>query len=137
MELDLENGTVIPKLREWEKTALIYGGLNITYRELTEKIKSLAHLLDITPDERIIIICENRPEWVYALFAVWQRGGVVVPVDFMSSPQELEYILREVEPSAIFFSDTTQNVVTEAVENLGISPQLFNFDSIALSEKKT
>ncbi|WP_340695567.1 AMP-binding protein [Hydrogenobacter thermophilus] len=136
MELDLEKGTVIPKLREWEKTAFIYGGVNITYKELTEKIKSLAHLLDITPDERIIIICENRPEWVYTLFAVWQRGGVVVPVDFMSSLQELEYILREIEPSAIFFSDTTQNVVTKAVENLGISPQLFNFDSIAPGEKK-
>ncbi len=136
MEVDLKKGTVVPRLRERGKTALIHKAKSITYRELIENIKSFAYLLDVAPGDKVAIISENRPEWVYALFAVWQRGAIAVPIDFMSSPQEIEYILKETEPSAIFFSQSTRAHLLKALENSDKLPQLFEFDSIALPEKK-
>ncbi|MFN3813249.1 MAG: AMP-binding protein [Aquificaceae bacterium] len=135
MELDLEKATVVPKLKDWKKTALVYKGIEISYFELIERIKAFSYLLDIAPDEKVVIISENCPEWVCAFFSIWQRGGIVVPVDFMSSPEEIEYILAEVEPSALFYSDLTWTGVSKALEKLKIKPQLYNLDRIAFQEK--
>ncbi len=135
MELDLERATVVPKLKDWKKTAIIYKDVGISYSELIDRIKALSYLLDIAPDEKAVIVSENRPEWVYAFFSTWQRGGIVVPVDFMSSPEEIEYILTEVEPSALFYSDLTWNNVSKVLEKLKIEPHLYNLDRIVFQKK--
>jgi long-chain acyl-CoA synthetase len=136
MELDLQKGSVVPKLRDWKKTALIHRDKSITYKELIDNIKSFAYLLDTAVGEKVAIISENRPEWVYAFYAVWQRGGVFVPIDFMSSPEDIRYILKETEPSAVCFSNTTQANLLKALENMSIRPQLFNFDQLSLEGGK-
>jgi len=136
MELDLQKGSVVPKLRDWKKTALIHRDKSITYKELIDNIKSFAYLLDTAVGEKVAIISENRPEWVYAFYAVWQRGGVVVPIDFMSSPEDIQYILKETEPSAVCFSNTTQANLLKALENMSVRPQLFNFDQLSLEGGK-
>ncbi|SNZ15186.1 AMP-binding protein [Hydrogenobacter hydrogenophilus] len=136
MELDLQKGSVIPRLRDWGKTALIHRGKSITYKELIDNINSFAYLLDTAVGERVAIISENRPEWVYAFYAIWQRGAVAVPIDFMSSPEEIQYILKETEPSAVCFSSTTEQNLLRALQNLSIRPQLLNLDKLSLEVGK-
>ncbi|RUM28391.1 MAG: long-chain fatty acid--CoA ligase, partial [Aquifex sp.] len=85
-------------LKDFGKTALIYSGNEISYAELLENVSSFANLIDITPNDRVAIVMENRPEWVYAFYGTWKKGGIVVPVDFMSTPQEIRYILQDAEP---------------------------------------
>ena len=119
-------------IRDHRKTALIHRGREITYRELIDHVNSFANLTDILPDDRVMIVSENRPEWVYALYAVWKRGGVAVPVDFMSTPEEIAYIISDSEPKMIFCSETTEKNVAEGIRISGKKLDLVNFDRITL-----
>jgi long-chain acyl-CoA synthetase len=132
MKLLPEEGVVLPELHDHRKTALVKGGQSISYRELIENISSFATLVDILPGERVVICSENRPEWVYALYGTWQRGGIAVPVDFMSSPEEILYILRETEPAVVFCSEQTEKAVKEALEKSVAGATLYNFDSLII-----
>ncbi len=117
-------------LKERSKTALIYKGEGISYGELIENVLSFASLIDIFPDERVAIVMENRPEWVYALFGTWKRGGILVPIDFMSTPEEIRYILNDSNPSLVFCSEETEEKVKEAIGDKDIS--LINVDKLVL-----
>ncbi len=132
MKLLLEEGVVLPELEDQRKTALVRGDQSISYRELIENVSSFATLVDILPSEKVLICSENRPEWVYALYGAWQRGGIVVPVDFMSSADEILYILKETEPAVVFCSQQTERSVKEALQRSGIEPLLYNFDTLIL-----
>ncbi len=132
MKLLLEEGVVLPEIEDHKKTAFINGGQEISYTDLRENISSFAGLTDILPGERVLICSENRPEWVYALHGAWQRGGVVVPVDYMSSVEEILYILKETEPAVVFFSQQTESSVREAIKRSGLEPFVYNFDNLIL-----
>ncbi len=117
------------KIEDHSKTALIYGGENISYRELINRINCLNTLIDILPGDRVAIISENRPEWVYAFFATLKRAGIVVPIDFMSSPEEILYILKDATPKMVFYSDTTKDALFKAIEEGDIKIDAVNFDN--------
>ncbi|MDQ7037811.1 MAG: AMP-binding protein [Aquificota bacterium] len=119
-------------IRDHRKTALIHRGREITYRELIDHINSFANLTDVLPDERVMIVSENRPEWVYALYGTWKRGGVVVPVDFLSTPEEIAYIIRDSEPKIVFCSETTRENAEQGIRISGRKVDLVNFDRVTL-----
>jgi long-chain acyl-CoA synthetase len=119
-------------LRDHGKTALIHGGREISFSELIENCKSMASLIDILPEDRVIIFSENRPEWIYTLYGTWQRGGIAVPVDFMSSPGEVSFILKDSEPKILFCSNQTKERAEEAIKLAGTEIEVINFDETAL-----
>ncbi len=85
----------------------------------TEEVSRLANQLsagliakgvsgnDLSPEgsDKIAIISNNRPEWVITDLAVQQTGAILVPMYPTTSPQELEYILKESEAKYIFVSN--------------------------------
>ncbi|WP_262915087.1 AMP-binding protein [Niabella ginsengisoli] len=62
---------------------------------------------NFTPEgsDKIAIISNNRPEWVFADLAVQQIGAILVPMYPTTSPAEMEYILKESEAKYIFVSN--------------------------------
>ncbi len=132
----LENDTIIAKLEDHKKIALIYKDDQLSYTELIQNINSYASLLDTLPDQRVAIVCENRPEWIYALYATWQRGSIVVPIDYLSTPEEISYVLSDSEPSAIFCSAETYRNVEEALNLSNLSAYIYNVDNIILPKAK-
>ena len=130
MEFLQEEGIIVPKIRDHGKTALIYKDTHISYSELIENVESYANLLDILPGEHVAIVMENRPQWVYAFYAVWQRGGVVIPIDYMSTPEEIAYVLMDSTPSFVFCSEETKEKVERAVALLEKKLKVYNVDRI-------
>lgn len=61
---------------------------------------------NFTPErsDKIAIISNNRPEWIFTDFAVQQIGAILIPMYPTTSSQELEYILNESEAKYIFVS---------------------------------
>lgn len=61
---------------------------------------------DFTPEgsDKIAIISNNRPEWIFTDLAVQQIGAILIPMYPTTSTQELEYILNESEAKYIFVS---------------------------------
>lgn len=62
---------------------------------------------DMTPDgsDKIAIISNNRPEWLFADMAVQQLGAILVPVYPTTNPLELEFILNDAAVKYIFVSN--------------------------------
>lgn len=61
---------------------------------------------DFTPEgaDKIAIISNNRPEWVFTDLAVQQTGAILVPVYPTTNPHELEFILNDTAVEIIFVS---------------------------------
>ena len=119
-------------IRDHRKVALIHRGREITYREVIENSASFGTLTDILPGDRVLIVSENRPEWIYALFGIWRRGGIAVPVDFMSGPQEIAYIIEDSEPKMAFCSELTRRNVEEGAKISGRKLDIVCFDGLTL-----
>lgn len=62
---------------------------------------------DLTPEgsDKIAIISNNRPEWVYADLAVQQTGAILVPLYPTTNPIEIEFILNNAAVTYIFVSN--------------------------------
>ena len=62
---------------------------------------------DMTPEnsDKIAIISNNRPEWVFTDLATQQLGAILVPVYPTTNPLELEFILNDAAVKFIFVSN--------------------------------
>lgn len=117
------------KIKSSKETAFVYKSHQIDYNRLVDNTNRLSSVLNINPDDRVIIFSENSPFWVYALFAIWKRGGIAVPVDFMSSREEFEYVLSDSQPSAVLCSREK----FELIKNIPDLPQTIIIDELDYS----
>ncbi|MGE4357371.1 MAG: long-chain fatty acid--CoA ligase, partial [Candidatus Omnitrophota bacterium] len=73
------------------------------------------------------ILSENRPEWVYAYFAILAIGGVVVGIDVNLKPQEVLFILQHAEIKTLFVSKNVFPLVSE-IKPLSSLEKIISFD---------
>jgi long-chain acyl-CoA synthetase len=119
-------------LKDHKKAALISRGAEIPYAEVIASANDYAALYQLKPGERIAVFAENRAEWIYAYFSAWHKGGVNVPIDHMSSADEVAHILHDCRPVAVFCSAATRPVLAEALANLdpAYKPRIFDFEQL-------
>src|SRR5512133_3563319 len=86
---------MIKLIERSERTALQGKNVHLTYNQLLLEISHYTALLECKPNQRIVIFSENRPEWIAALFSIWKKGAIVVPIDVMSSQDDLDYIIGD------------------------------------------
>lgn len=88
---------------------------------------------DVTPEssDKIAIISNNRPEWVFTDLAVQQIGAILVPVYPTTSPLELEFILNDAAVKYLFVSNAEllEKAKTVAAKVPSIKA-IFTFDKI-------
>ena len=114
-----------------DNLAIVFKSLNITYGELLQNISGYAdHIAAIQTGTRIAVISENRPEWIYAFYAVWKQGGINVPVDFRSTPEEMAYIFDDCQPSMILCSAEVSETVMKAIAKAAVTPAVHIFEKI-------
>jgi long-chain acyl-CoA synthetase len=83
----------------------VYKG--ITYQELKEETDAFAFglsALGLKKDDSVSLISENRPEWVYADFAMQLLGIINVPLYPSLTSDSIQYILNDSESKAIIVS---------------------------------
>jgi long-chain acyl-CoA synthetase len=66
--------------------------------------------------DRIAILGEPSPEWAIALFAAFSAGAIVVPLDTKLGADELDAILADADPRALFYSARCASLAQELVE---------------------
>lgn len=59
----------------------------------------------INPGENVGIISPNRPEWSIADYAIQSIRAVTVPMYTTSTPEQMEYIIRETSMRVLFAGD--------------------------------
>ncbi|MGE5280353.1 MAG: long-chain-fatty-acid--CoA ligase [Deltaproteobacteria bacterium] len=91
----LEEGAAVHPRRP----ALVFGSLRIDYKTAWEKscriTRHLVESIGIKPGERVALLADNAPEFVYAYFGILRAGGIVVPVNHMFKREEIRYILED------------------------------------------
>lgn len=80
-----------------DKPAIVYCGAALTYAALKAKVDAMAACLQqrlgVRRGDRVLLVSQNCPQYVIAHFAVLRSGAAVVPVNPMSTAQELRYYL--------------------------------------------
>jgi long-chain acyl-CoA synthetase len=70
---------------------------SLSFREVAAESETVARVLvqhGAKRGDRIALLAENRPAWVFAYYGILLAGGVVVPVDSLMSPPEIVNVLR-------------------------------------------
>ncbi len=111
-------------ITDHHKTAIWTAEREISYTEMLSRISDFAAVCHFERHSRVVIFSENRPAFVYALFATWVNRGVAVPVDCSSSAAELAYVLNDCTPTTIWTSEKCEAVAREAVEKAGGKQQV-------------
>lgn len=91
-------------LRDHHKTALVYRDEAVTYRELLARAAAFASRYRVRRGERVAICGENGPDWMYAFYSVWMRGGIPVPLDAAASADELSPFIADSLPAVALCS---------------------------------
>jgi len=81
-----------------DKTAILSGDDQITYRQLHETVNRMGNALvelGVRIEERVAILMPDSPEWVFAFFGAMKIGAVAVPMNTMLKPRDYEYLLND------------------------------------------
>ena len=92
----------------------------ISYDELKKETDAFAFglaALGLKKDESVSLISENRPEWVYADFAMQLLGIVNVPLYPSLTSDSIAYILNDSESKAIIVSTGFQLNKVQKIAN--------------------
>ncbi|MCE9669597.1 AMP-binding protein [Myxococcus stipitatus] len=69
------------------------------------RVGSFLKLSGVKPQDRVLLVSENRPEWGTAFFGILRAGGTVVPVDPGLSEAEVLNIARRSQARACLLSE--------------------------------
>ena len=116
-----------------EKEAFAGRDFSLTYSGLISQIEYYSSLFSNKPGQKVLVFSENRPEWVFALYAAWLNNSVVIPVDYLSTIDEVAYILSDSKPEIVFCSELKKDVIVAAMLKAGYSPGILVFDDTGFS----
>ncbi len=112
----------------------VYEG--ITYLEFKDETENFAcglASLGIKRNDKIAIISENRPEWVYSDMAIIALGAIDVPIYPSLTAESIEFILNNSESKSVIVSNKFQlNKIKKVRENLKFIEHI-----IVLNDKDT
>ena len=99
------------------------------WEEVTEKIYKLSYKIKnlIKAGDRILLLSENRPEWLIADLAIMNAGGITVPIFTTYAERDYEYILNDCSPSLVIVSNDIQ---FEKIKKFIDNKKIISFEKI-------
>ena len=94
-----------------DREFLVVDDRRLTYRQLSEQVRKFSRgLLEagVRLGDKVAVWLPNGVEWVVAVFSLANMGAVFVPVNTRFKAEELEYILRQSDSSALILADRFQ-----------------------------
>ena len=92
-----------------DNTATIFDGQRQTYRQLGRRVRSLARALNelgVKPGDRVAIYQLNCSQFLETVYACFEIGAVIVPLNTRLAADELVFIINDAECSA-FITDSS------------------------------
>ena len=93
--------------RRPENPAVFHGTrLAFTYAQLRDRALKIAGMLrrDFSAGDRVVVLSENRPEYVELLFGIWAAEMVAVPINAKLHPREVTQLIEDSEATVGFVS---------------------------------
>jgi benzoate-CoA ligase len=106
-----------------DKVAIYYAGeppnyfpKNLTYKEVLELVNKTGNALktlNIGLEDRVLLLLFDSPEFVASFFGAIKIGAVPIPVNTMSKPEELRYMLNDSRAKVLIAHEELVKAVEE------------------------
>src|SRR5690625_976723 len=118
-------GDLLVRTRERmpEKAAVVYESQRLNYAELDDLVNQTAHafLADgMKKGDMITVMSKNSLDFIVANFALARIGAVMIPINYMLSKEDVEYILEHAEVSGFIASEEYAPILDKSDGRLGI-----------------
>ncbi|WP_165975758.1 non-ribosomal peptide synthetase [Actinomadura rubrisoli] len=107
------------------ETALVFGGVGVSYGELSSRVRRLARLLmarGAGPECVVALGLPRSADMVAALFAVLETGAAYLPLELDYPAERLAFMVRDARPICLL-------TTAEAAERLPEAPQTVVLDA--------
>lgn len=105
---------------KWKgRTAILFYGSKISYRELKEQVDRFAnalHELGIRKGDTVAILMLNSPQFIISFYAAMKLGAVVTPISPVYVSPEIKYQVENSEAKDIICMD----ILWDKVERAGV-----------------
>src|SRR5208283_423422 len=99
------NVTVLDQLADYTKQRpdfplAVFMKRELSYQELEDQSNALAHALidmGVKKGDRVTVLFLNSPQVFVCNFAIWKVGAIVVPLNPLYTPFELEHAIQIVD----------------------------------------
>ena len=81
-----------------DREALVFEGRRWSYREVkaeTDRVAKGLIAYGVQPEDRVAIWMTNRPEWIFAMFAVAKTGACLVPLNTRYRTDDVSYTVQQ------------------------------------------
>ncbi|MHA1578576.1 MAG: class I adenylate-forming enzyme family protein [Candidatus Freyarchaeota archaeon] len=105
-----------------DKEAVVCKGKRLTYRELNDRVNSLAHglmELGIQKGDFVAVILMNRSEFVETYFALAKIGAIAAPQNYRLDRDSIEQLINQCEAKALIYESGFKELVDAMRPNLG------------------
>lgn len=117
------------------KVAFKSKNFSFTYAQILNQINYYSTILS-EKKGNIIIFSENRPEYVFSLYAAWKNNCTVIPVDYLSTPDEFAYILNDSKPGTILTSAERKEAIEKTIELIDYKPEIIYFENTRFTDSR-
>ncbi|MEU0950626.1 amino acid adenylation domain-containing protein, partial [Streptomyces canus] len=125
-------------------TALVWGEVELTYRELDERSNRLARRLvaaGVGPESVVALVLERSADVLVSILAVLKAGGAYLPIDPEHPAERIEFMLTDAAPTMVLTRTESVSALpgTVAVPVLVLDTpdtreELAEFDPAALTD---
>lgn len=114
------------------RTAVCEEGASMSYEVLLRWSQEISTQLERhcpMDGHRAVLIIPNSAAFVASFFAVARSGGVVAPLSVDYRSQELEYYLRDIQPTAVLTCEANASHVREALDRVSLKSMVVVVES--------
>jgi long-chain acyl-CoA synthetase len=104
-----------------ERAIIHFDGKKTTYPEFLDLVYRLAAAFTargVKPNDRVMILAKNSPEWIASYFAALACGGVAVPVNPALTASEVSYIVEHSTPTVVMTDPETAQSLRDRVPHV-------------------
>ena len=87
--------------------AIECGDARITYGEVLQHVNRCGNALrriDVRPEDRVLLLLLDGPEFVYSFFGAIKIGAVPVPLNTLWKPADYQYVIRDSRAAVLIVS---------------------------------
>lgn len=116
-----------------KKTALLYEDKSYSFTELNTEINRYSNgfiAQGLKKGDKVSLFLKNSDLFIICAYAIWKAGGVLVPINYRLTANELQYIVKQSDSIAVITDEEAVATVVQAVESMTVKPMIYSLGEV-------